>query len=677
MKMKRNCPLATAFGIALAVVPLTSRAQDGGSDPYPALEKREFGTAVEELAAIEKLIQGAKPEDYPAIEARLIGVLEAPGATLPGRQFACQMLSLVGSPKCVPAVAKLLTDEQLSHMARTVLLGVKQASVDAVLCKALEETQGKVRIGIVNTIGDRADNGSLKALAELLKGGDEAVATAALNAIGKIGGEGAADVLDRANVPDPLKAAWAQAYLRCAGGLAAAGAAQRAQKMYRTLLDGDYPAQARAGAFGGIVREQKEQAVPAIVQMLGSTDRLLKRAALAAVIGVPGHAATVALAQQLPALQPDTRAALIGALAARGDAEGLSAKMNKYATDANQAIRESALAALGRLGDASSVPVLVAALQDATNGVIASRALVDLRGEGVVEGLVKEAEGGGGDVRVNVLGVLAERKQIEALAMARKIVNDGDAKIRQAALKVLAETGTLEDLKCLCDAILATRDNAECERQARAIAAIGVRLPDKATRSDCVIQAYEKAGDAAKIQLLAVFPAFGDPKALQTTVGALGRQGEVRKAAVRALAGWQDSAPLPELRKVAKEADDDAVRILALRGCIKMINPSRLKTEEKVQAFREAMELAKRPDERRQVLSEIGKVGHPESLKVVEPCLADDNLKREALQAYERIAESVSGREPVIAREALQKVLTMTNDEGLRDKARAALEKVK
>ncbi|MCX6553369.1 MAG: hypothetical protein NTY02_20580, partial [Acidobacteria bacterium] len=74
---------------------------------------------------------------------------------------------------------------------------------------------------------------------------------------------------------------------------------------------------------------------------------------------------------------------------------------------------------------------------------------------------------------------------------------------------------------------------------------------------------------------------------------------------------------------------------------------------------------------------ELGKVGHVDALRIVEPCLADDSLKREALQAYERIAESLSGREPALAKEALQKVLAMSTDAGLCDKARAALEKVK
>ena len=321
--------------------------------------------------------------------------------------------------------------------------------------------------------------------------------------------------------------------------------------------------------------------------------------------------------------------------------------------------------------------MLVGALKDATNAALAVQALVELRGSGVADRLMQQAGSGDTAVRAAVLGVLAERKQVEALPVARKIVNDNEAGLREAAVRVLLELGGADDLPPLCDAMLTRKDQGERDRLARAISAIGGRVADKAKRDGCVLQSFAKADAPTKVQLLAVLAAFGGDQPLEAARGALAEPGDVRKAAVRAMAEWPDAAPLADLRQLAREEKDPVVRILALRGCIKMIGPSRLKTEEKVQAFREAMELSTRPDEKRQVLSELGKVGHADSLKIVEPCLADDTLKREALQAYERIAESISGRQPALAKEALQKVLAMTNDAGLCDKARAALEKVK
>ena len=157
---------------------------------------------------------------------------------MPGKQFACQMLRLVGARTCVPAVAKLLVDEQLSHPARAVLLGLNDPAAGDALREALGKARGKLRIGLINTIGDRGDSSSVNALAALLSSGDEATTDSALAALGKIGNAPAADALDSAKVPDLAKPAWAQAYLRCAGGLAVKGQAARAKTMYRALLDG-------------------------------------------------------------------------------------------------------------------------------------------------------------------------------------------------------------------------------------------------------------------------------------------------------------------------------------------------------------------------------------------------------------------------------------------------------
>src|SRR5437867_3716941 len=218
-----------------------AQGQGAGSDVYQAIVKREFGTASNEMAAIEQEIQDAKAEQYQKIEARLVSVLESPEATMPGKQFACQMLRIVGSAKCVPAISKLLVDDQLSHMARYVLQGMRDPLVDAALRKALGQTHGKPRLGVIDTLGDRGDRLSLEAVANMLKENDEATILCALNALGKIGGVHAADMLERAKRPGRFREAWAHAYLRTAGSVAAAGKVVRAEKIYQSLFDGDYP----------------------------------------------------------------------------------------------------------------------------------------------------------------------------------------------------------------------------------------------------------------------------------------------------------------------------------------------------------------------------------------------------------------------------------------------------
>lgn len=668
--ISRSC-LLLAVGAWAALAP-SAFAQ--GDEVYQAIVKREYGTAVAEMTAIEKAIHDAKPDQYPPIEAKLLAVLAAPEATMPGKQFVCQMLKLVGSSKCIPAVSQLLTDEQLSHSARNVLLGLKDPAADAALRAALGKTQGKVRIGIINTLGDRQDAQALPALAALVNPSDEATSWAALNAIGKIGGAPAADTLDRLKAPAALQEAWAQACLRCAGSLAASDP-RRAEKMALSLFEGAMPLPVRAGAFTALVQLQQDRAVPLIVKHLSANEPLLRRAAIAAVTAVPGNAATKAFARELAGLSPEGKVFLLGALASRGDAEGLTDTVNKLAADENPTLRQAAIKALGKLGNPTSVPVLTAALKDYR--AEATRAMIELNGQGVIEALIKQCATGDAAARESLLGVLADRRQTEALPAFRQAATENDGLVRRAAYRALGNLGAAEDLTLLANLLLAKQDAGEQDAIAQAMAAIGSRLPDQASRTTPVLAALEKANAQAKVSLLSVLGALGGDRALQAVRDALTSGADVRKAAVRALADWRDPAPMPDLLTIARDEKDKATQILALRGYLKMVGVAGGGAEQKLQAYREAMTLATRPDEKKLVLNGLADVTHADSLKAVEPFLEDAALQREALIAYEKIAESLARREPALAREALQKVVEKTADAGLRNRAKAALDKIK
>jgi HEAT repeat protein len=670
-----NCWIA-AVGIWGVMHTASVSGQSSLNEVDAAIVKHEFGTASKEMDAVEKEIANTRPEQYGPIEARMLAVLEAPGATLPGKQFACQMLRTVGSSKCIPAVSQLLTDEKLSHMARRVFLGMHDPAVEAALRNALEKTQGNLRIGLLNTIGDRGDRSSLTAVAAWLNGG-EATVRAALNALGKIGGAQAAEALQQANVPEALRGARAQAMLVCAGSLATTGDLSRAEKLYRSLFEGNYPMPVRAGAFGALVKAQKERAVPLMIETLNADSALLRRAAAGGVIALPGPAAGKALAQALAALNAERKIVLLGVLAARGEAEGLTTIVNKLAVDENPALRTAAINALARLGDASSIPVLAGALKDSALASKISPALVELQGRGVVEALTKQAESGEPGVRQAMLGVLAERRQAEALPVARKSLKEDNAGIREASLKALGVLGVAQDFQELAGMILATREESEREQVGRTMSAIGERLSDKAALCEPVLQALTKADEPAKICLLTVLTSLGGERALQAVRASLAGSGEVRKTAVRALADWPDAGPMADLLEVAKSDPDKSSQILALRGYIRMIGLRGSQATTKLQAYSQAMDLAGRPDEKRLVLAGLADVPGVDALRMAEAYLDNAELKREAFLAYEKIAESLVRSQPAVAKEALQRVQAQAADAGPRNRAKRALDRIK
>jgi len=260
--------LALVLGMcgAMGIAPSAGRAAEG--DPWQQVLKRDFGTCDEAMNAIREQVESAAADQKPALEAKLIAILESSEATMPAKEFACRMLRYVGSAKCIPTVAKLLTDEKLSHMARWVLQGVTAPAAEKALLDAMGKTSGNVRLGMIETLGERRGATSLSALARLLGGNDVATVEGALKAIGKIGGAQAADVVEKAKVAPAAKAMWCDTMLACAASLAAAGQKDRAEKMTQAIFDGDNPSAARVAAMSSLIASRKLDAMPLIMTAL-------------------------------------------------------------------------------------------------------------------------------------------------------------------------------------------------------------------------------------------------------------------------------------------------------------------------------------------------------------------------------------------------------------------------
>lgn len=652
-------------------------AQSPSNDVYQAVVTRDFGTAMAELEQIEKIIHDAKTEDYPAIEGKLIGILEAPGATMPGKQFALRMLRTVASQRCVPVVAKILRDKELAHMARAVLVILEGKEAGDALRDALADTQGAVRVGMINSLGDRRDPAYLQPLAQLLPQADADTTRALLNAIAKIGGEKAAEILLAAKAPEALQSEWAAAVLRCADGLAAGGQTGPALSIGSKLIEGPSSPAARMGAFRMTVLIQKEKSVPLVLQQLASNDVCMRKAAMAAVLEIPGREATQEFVRQLDSAPVAVKTLLMMQLAIRGDAEGATAAFNKLASDSNADVRRAAIQALERSGDATSVPVLAGLLKDATWQEPAKQALIRLSGKGVSEALIAQAESGDPSTRIALLDLLSERKQESAVPVARKAIADANADVRQAGIKILSRVGEAAELRPLNDLLLNPPDKSERPKIAGAISAIGSRMTDKATRCNTILETYGKADAETRALLIPVLATLAGDKALAATRTALTEAGPVRKAAIRALAGWKDASLLPDLRKIAQEETDEGLRIVALRGFIETVGASQLPDAEKVKSYSEAMGIATRAEEKSLVLAGAGKIAHADALALIAASLATDSLKNEAFLAYEQAAEALAPAQPALAKEALQKVADGAPDENLRKKAAAAIAKIK
>ena len=630
---------------------------------------------------VEDLVIEAAKDPKLRVEAEklLIATLTATDTSPAYKGLLCRHLRIMGSAACVPALAALLTDEKLSHMARYALGYMEYPEAGAALREAVGKTSGALKVGMLGSLGNRRDEKAVPDLVKLVGDKDALVSEAAIAALGRIGGADAATALEaaRAGAKDKLRAVVGDSLLQCADRLLAAGDLERAAKMFQPLYGPDEARHVRIAALRGMVVATGEKALPIVIELMKGNDPELRANAIRFVRDFKGEAATKRFAAELPTLPADTQVLLIAALADRADAAAKPPILAATKSD-DEAVRAAALEALGQVGDASVVPLLAeaAATGKGKDRDAARASLINLSGEGVDAAIAKAMESAEGKTRAELIRTLAERKATGVTDAILKAASDADNDIRREAIRALGVLAGEEQLAALVGRMVQPKEAGDRPAIEKSVMAVCVRIEDKGKQEAPVLAALGGATGEAKAALLRVLGKTASAKALAAVrAGMKDRDPAVHDAAFRSLADWPDAAPLDEVMKLVRTSADQVHKVLALRGAVRMINlPSERDTDETLDLYKQALDLAQRPEERKLVLAGLANATSPEAIRVVEPFLDNPALRDEGIQTMLAIAKTLSATHKPEAIAALRSVIGVARDKRLRDDAKRMID---
>jgi len=193
---------------------------------------------LELLGAIENAVPATHGNEAARkeLESKLTEVLPT-GASRAAKDYVGRKLAIVGSAESVPALAALLTDKDLSHMARYALERIPAAEAAEALRDALSKTSGAQKAGVIGSLGVRRDAASVTDLAALVADSDQSIGRAAATALGDIGTVDAAKALQEAKPASThVKMRAADARLTVGERLLAAGDKEGALAVYKSLM---------------------------------------------------------------------------------------------------------------------------------------------------------------------------------------------------------------------------------------------------------------------------------------------------------------------------------------------------------------------------------------------------------------------------------------------------------
>jgi HEAT repeat protein len=222
---------------------------------FEALKTYDWGADRNALNPIGETVLATREnaEARGALETRLAAVL-ATDVSRDAKDVVCRWLMVVGTAACVPALAALLTDEQLAHMARYALERIPDPAAAQALREAIDRTGGNLRVGIIGSLGARQDAASVPGLVTLLGNDDAAVACSAIAALAVIRTPEAVQALTQAQPASPAaKCAVVDALLACAEKLLAHGKRAEAMAVYRKFAGDEQPIHVRLAATQGLL----------------------------------------------------------------------------------------------------------------------------------------------------------------------------------------------------------------------------------------------------------------------------------------------------------------------------------------------------------------------------------------------------------------------------------------
>ncbi|MBP8258721.1 MAG: HEAT repeat domain-containing protein [Verrucomicrobia bacterium] len=653
-----------------------------GVDPAVAAAVRyETGGSREALAAIERRVresEAGSPERR-RLEESLAAALGGE-VSAEARQFLCRQLWLIGTEASLPALERLLGTEAGVENACFALASHPSPAAGETLRRALLDAPPAAQVSIIQLLGDRRDAQAVAALESRLGSSVSSdVQRAIFAALGRIGTPEAARVLASTPLATAPDRAWAKlAWIECAQRLIQTGQDPIARQLLEPIFRPSNSPRFRAAAFLGLIRIDPDPLRFAI-ETIREPEPLLRATAIAQLASLNDPETTARGSAELARLDPEPQALLIDALAQRKDRALVPALM-PLAQSPHPAVARAAIGALGRLGDAAAVPALLGAIEQAGSPAEAAAALSALRalsGEDVNGVLARSLARLPESCQAGVIDVLADRGATNAVPTLRKLAVSGASRTSAAAFRALGRLAGPGQLEALVQLLAQLPENADTSEAEAALVQVARKQPDARRRVAPLLAAYPAAArPAARAALVRALGQLGGVRALGVAIAAC-HDGDpaVRDAALRATADWPEADALAPVLSMLRQADQPAQHMLLLRGYLRLLAlPGQRPAAETVRAYRAALDLARRDEEKKLVLSGLADAAQPATLSLVAPLLDQPNVQAEAIVAALKIAQARPVADPATARAVLEKIRSISRDEPARKQAGQLLE---
>lgn len=389
-----------------------------------------------------------------------------------------------------------------------------------------------------------------------------------------------------------------------------------------------------------------------------------------------GTKATEQFAALLPTLPPEAQVGLLSALGERGDLAARPAVAALFAATKEAAVRQAAISALGPLGSASEVPLLIGLLKSEVKAeqAAAKASLVRMTGEAISPAIIAAWKGSAGPLKVTLIDIFLARRAKDAIPTLLAAATESDPAVRAAAMLALGQLADGEHIPAMLEGLLAAPVGAERVAAERAIALVASRIEPAAKRADSLLAAMGKLSADNYRATLPTLGRVGGPAALKAVEAAMASNDEsLRYAGLLALCNWPDASTAERLTQIATTDEQPNYRAAALKALIRVAPlPDARNDAERLALTQKVLAMCKAESEKRLVVERVRAIRSIEALRFVVPYLDQPAYAQKACETIVELAHHRSLRAPNEAEfhKVLDRVIAISKDPVVVDRAK-------
>jgi HEAT repeat protein len=635
--------------------------------------------------AENKLIELAKennsnPKTCEIIENSLLEFLNT-DITLEAKEVACKALSIIGTEKCIPKLAPMLLDPNTNDMARFALERIQHKSALDAIRDALIKTKGRSKIGIINSIGFRKDKNAVTLLAAEVNNPDTSITSSAIWALGQIADSNSVQILEKVlNSNASMKIQTYNALLACAENYRLQKNNEQALNIYMQLWQQNEFPFLRAAAIKGIFAIKGKESQDLILAAINDQQKDVQTAAFELVRSYPD----VEFIKETEArdISAENQVKLISALADRNDKIFFPYILQSLDSSDNY-VRIAALRAMITLADSSVIPKVtkIAAYSQGKEQILARKVLcriTDSNADNIIlQGILTATDP---NIKIEFIAAVGERNisTKEAIDIIFNAAGDNNKKVKFQAVDTLGKLINSDDLPKLAEIYIKTAAADEQKAVEKAIISAIQRLPDNRKNAQALIQIYDSQQNIqTKSKMLMLLAKTKSENALDKIRQSVKDNNiEIQKASIAAFSSWHNLEPISDLKQIIKNSDNQACKILALRGLIQLIDTDKnISPEKAVQLYMEAFSMAEQTNEKKMILSGLAKIKSALALQETAKFLDDKELNKEVQSAAIEISKNIYSENKELVEKILKQIINKSENEAIKSQAQQVLSK--